>query len=61
MTTIIALIPIMIQKGAGSEIMQPMASPTIGGLVTATLCNIILVPSLYSWFQELRLKFAKKS
>lgn len=51
-TTIIALIPIMISTGTGSEIMKPMAAPTVGGLVTATLSNLILVPMLYSWFKE---------
>lgn len=51
-TTIIALIPIMISTGAGSEIMKPMASPTVGGLITATLSNLILVPVLYCWIKE---------
>ncbi|MFH1282185.1 MAG: CusA/CzcA family heavy metal efflux RND transporter [bacterium] len=56
LTTIIALIPIMISTGTGSEIMKPMASPTVGGLVTATLSNLILVPMLYSWFKERKIE-----
>ena len=55
MTTIIALMPIMLSTGAGSEIMKPMASPTVGGLITATLSNLILVPVLYSWIKEKQL------
>lgn len=55
-TTIIALMPIMLSTGTGSEIMKPMASPTVGGLVTATLSNLILVPVLYCWIEERRLK-----
>ncbi|MBU1887687.1 MAG: efflux RND transporter permease subunit, partial [Candidatus Omnitrophica bacterium] len=51
-TTIIALIPVMLSTGTGSEIMKPMASPTVGGLVTATLSNMILVPVLYCWIKE---------
>ena len=51
-TTIIALMPVMFSTGAGSEIMKPMASPTVGGLVTATLSNLILVPVLYCWIKE---------
>jgi len=51
-TTIIALIPVMLSTGTGSEIMKPMASPTVGGLVTATLSNLILVPVLYCWIKE---------
>ena len=56
MTTIIALMPVMFATGSGSEMMKPMAAPTVGGLVTATLANLILVPVLYSWMQERKLK-----
>ncbi len=59
MTTILALIPIMFSTGTGSEIMKPMAAPTIGGLVTATLSNLILVPVLYSWWYERSVKKIK--
>jgi len=52
MTTIIALMPVMFATGSGSEIMRPMAAPIVGGLVTATLANLILVPVLYSWVRE---------
>lgn len=51
-TTILALFPVMLLRGTGSEIMKPMASPTIGGLVTATLSNLFLVPVLYAWLKE---------
>ena len=52
MTTVIALIPVMLSTGTGAEIMKPMAAPTVGGLLTATLANLILVPVLYSWMKE---------
>jgi len=60
MTTIIALIPVMISTGAGSEVMKPMASPTVGGLITATLSNMILVPTLYCWIKEKEFNRKKK-
>ena len=56
MTTIIALMPVILSTGTGSEIMKPMASPTVGGLVTATLSNLILVPVLYCWIKEQQLR-----
>jgi len=56
LTTLIALLPIMIASGSGSEIMKPMATPTLGGLITATLANLILVPVLYGWIQEKRIQ-----
>jgi len=59
MTTIIALVPVMLSTGTGSEIMKPMASPTVGGLVTATLSNLVLVPVIYCWIRERQFKPTK--
>jgi len=59
-TTVIALIPIMLSTGTGSEVMKPMASPTVGGLITATLSNLILVPVIYCWLKEREFKRIKK-
>jgi len=55
-TTILALMAVMWSSGTGSEIMKPMAVPTVGGLVTATLLNLYVVPVLYFWYKERRLK-----
>ncbi len=60
-TTIIALLPVMFATGTGSEIMKPMASPTVGGLITATLSNLILVPVIYSWLKERELKKSQQT
>jgi Cu(I)/Ag(I) efflux system membrane protein CusA/SilA len=48
-TTVLALVPILLSTGAGSEIMRPIAAPTVGGMITATLLNLILVPVIYAW------------
>ena len=55
LTTILALMPIMFFTSAGSEVIKPMASPIIGGLISATFANLILVPVLYSWIKEKQL------
>ena len=57
--TILALVPIMISTGAGSEIMKPIATPTVGGMVTATILNLILVPVIFTWVLQSRLKREK--
>lgn len=54
-TTIIALIPIMVSTGTGSEIMKPIATPTVGGMVTATILNLILVPVIFNWVLKTRI------
>ena len=46
-TTIIALLPILFGHGTGSEVMQRIAAPMIGGLVSSTILTLIVVPVLY--------------
>ncbi|MDY0281014.1 MAG: efflux RND transporter permease subunit [Salinivirgaceae bacterium] len=50
-TTIIALLPVLTSTGKGSDIMVPMAIPSVGGMLIATL-TIFIVPVLYSTWQE---------
>ncbi len=54
-TTLLALLPILTSKGRGSDIMIPMAIPAFGGMLIA-LMTLFVVPVLFSWNQELRLK-----
>jgi cobalt-zinc-cadmium resistance protein CzcA len=51
-TTVLALMPIMFSGGAGSEVIKPIAAPIVGGMITATLLNLFLVPVLFSWLKE---------
>ena len=41
------LIPIVIATGAGSEIMQRIAAPMVGGMITAPLLSMFVVPAAY--------------
>lgn len=41
------LIPIMYVKGVGSEVMQRIAAPMIGGMVTSTVLTLIIAPALF--------------
>jgi Cu(I)/Ag(I) efflux system membrane protein CusA/SilA len=41
------LIPIMTGAGAGSEVMQRIAAPMVGGMITAPLLSMIVVPAAY--------------
>jgi Cu(I)/Ag(I) efflux system membrane protein CusA/SilA len=53
-TTILALMAIMLSTGTGSEVMKPIAAPAVGGMVTATLTNLIIVPVLFYWLNRKR-------
>jgi Cu(I)/Ag(I) efflux system membrane protein CusA/SilA len=54
-TTILALLPILTATGRGSDIMIPMAIPSFGGMLIA-LITLFVVPVLYSWKAELKVK-----
>jgi len=56
LTTLLALVPVMFLVGTGSEIIKPMAVPTLGGLTIATLTNLYLLPVLYAFLLERQLK-----
>jgi Cu(I)/Ag(I) efflux system membrane protein CusA/SilA len=57
-TTILALLPILTSTGRGSDIMIPMAIPSFGGMLIA-LITLFVVPVLYSWRAELKVKSGK--
>ncbi|NNG21427.1 efflux RND transporter permease subunit [Telluria aromaticivorans] len=44
---IAGLIPIIIASGTGSEIMQRIAAPMVGGMITAPLLSMFVVPAVY--------------
>ncbi|MEP2026176.1 MAG: efflux RND transporter permease subunit [Reichenbachiella sp.] len=54
-TTMIALLPILTSNGRGSDIMIPMAIPSFGGMAVS-LVSIFIVPVLYSFREERKLK-----
>jgi Cu(I)/Ag(I) efflux system membrane protein CusA/SilA len=51
-TTLLALIPVITSTGRGSDIMVPMALPSLGGM-TIELLTMLIVPVLYCWMKEL--------
>jgi HAE1 family hydrophobic/amphiphilic exporter-1 len=49
-TTILAMVPLAISKGAGAELWSPMGVAVIGGLVFSTVVTLVLVPVVYAIF-----------
>lgn len=41
------LLPIMLGEGTGSEVMQRIAAPMLGGMITAPLVSMVLIPALF--------------
>jgi Cu(I)/Ag(I) efflux system membrane protein CusA/SilA len=48
------LIPIMVGHGAGSEVMQRIAAPMVGGMVTAPLLSMFVIPAAWYLLQRRR-------
>ena len=46
------LIPIMIGEGSGSEVMRRIAAPMIGGMITAPLLSLFVIPTVYLWWRN---------
>ena len=41
------LLPIMMTEGSGSEVMQRIAAPMVGGMITAPLLSMLVIPAAY--------------
>jgi len=55
-TAIIAgLLPIMLGSGTGAEVMRRIAAPMVGGMVTATMLTLIVIPAVYLLWKKVTL------
>ena len=54
-TTALALLPVITSQGRGADVMVPMALPSVGGM-GAILLTLFVVPVLYAWVEERRLR-----
>ncbi len=48
----LGLIPFLFSTGPGSEVQRPLAIVVIGGLITSTLLTLVVLPTIYRWFDE---------
>jgi len=55
-TTLLALLPIMLGHGTGSEVMRRIAAPMVGGMVSSTILTLIIVPVVFLVVNRLKLK-----
>jgi Cu(I)/Ag(I) efflux system membrane protein CusA/SilA len=55
-TIIVGLLPIMWGSGTGSEVMRRIAAPMVGGMVSATVLTLVIIPSVYLLVNGWRLR-----
>lgn len=60
LTTILGLLPLAFGVGEGSELMSPMATVVIGGLLLSTVITLVFVPVIYTVFDDLSNSFKSK-
>jgi cobalt-zinc-cadmium resistance protein CzcA len=49
---IFSLLPMLAANGTGSEIQKPLATVVVGGLFSSTLLTLLIIPSVYGWFEK---------
>jgi len=51
-TVVAGLLPIMWSARTGSEVMKPLATPVLGGMVSSLLHVLIVTPVVFTWLRE---------
>ncbi len=60
MTALVAslgFVPMALATSAGAEVQRPLATVVIGGLITSTLLTLLILPTLYRWFERERVEY----
>jgi heavy metal efflux system protein len=50
----LGFLPMALSTNSGAEVQRPLATVVIGGLISATLLTLLVLPALYSWFCSAR-------
>jgi copper/silver efflux system protein len=60
-TVVAGLLPIMWSTRTGAEVMKPLATPVLGGMVSSLLHVLIVTPAIFLWLREREVRRAEKS
>jgi Cu(I)/Ag(I) efflux system membrane protein CusA/SilA len=55
-TVVAGLLPIMWSASAGAEVMKPLATPVLGGMVSSLIHVLIVTPVIFFWLREREMK-----
>lgn len=63
MTALVAslgFVPVALSEGRGAEVQRPLATVVIGGLLTSTLLTLLVLPTVYAWVEEWRVRRGRR-
>jgi Cu(I)/Ag(I) efflux system membrane protein CusA/SilA len=60
-TIVAGLLPILWSTRAGAEVMKPLATPVIGGMLSSLVCILIVTPVIFAWLREREMKTGMKA
>ena len=60
LTTVLAMIPMLVSQAEGAEMFRPMAATVIFGLTCSTIISLLVIPILYEKFESLPRKIRRK-
>ncbi|HJX32346.1 MAG TPA: CusA/CzcA family heavy metal efflux RND transporter [Thermodesulfobacteriota bacterium] len=52
LTAFIGQVPMLFAAGSGADIQKPLAVVVMGGLITSTLLTLLVLPTIYGWFEK---------
>jgi len=55
-TIVAGLLPILWSTRTGAEVMKPLATPVIGGMLSSLVCILIVTPVIFAWLREREMK-----
>jgi Cu(I)/Ag(I) efflux system membrane protein CusA/SilA len=59
-TIVASLLPIMWSTRTGAEVMKPLATPVIGGMVSSLIHILIVTPVIFAWLREREMRLEKR-
>ena len=59
-TTVLGLLPIMFASGSGLDITKPIATPTLGGMISSTIYVLFLIPCLFAVGEDIRRRWPER-
>jgi copper/silver efflux system protein len=58
-TVVASLLPIMWTTSTGAEVMQPLATPVLGGMISSLVHVLLVTPVIFYWLRERELRHAE--